>query len=178
MNASKDYSPYLEHLTLEEVAARDVDGRADEAEWQYLRSEENLSEWRSALGSINSAMDGELAAHKKRLAEREKLYENHPDNPEIEKAYLEDAKGYTEAKQRIKQRKEIIQQRLEENKALRRRRHSRLMAGTDHRDLLIKARRLLATDEAIAYSYLPARDELLEEIDRGLYGGEDEEAND
>lgn len=44
------------------------------------------------------------------------------------------------------------------------------MAGTDHRDLLIKARRLLATDAAIAYSYLPARDELLEEIDRGLYG--------
>ena len=174
MNAASEYSPYLEHLTLEEIVEHDVDGRAGEQERAYLRSEENLSEWRTALGSLNSAMDDHLAAHKQRLAERERLYENNPDNPEIESAYLAENKEYEDAKQRIKQRKEVVQQRLEENKTLRRQRHSRLMAGGNHRDLLIKARSFLATDEAIAYSYVPARDELLAEIDRGLYGEEDE----
>lgn len=177
MNAASDYSPYLEHLDFDEIVERDVRGVADEQEREYLRAEENLSEWRSALGSLNTSMDNRLATHKQRLAEREKLYENHPDNPQIQRAYLEHRKEYEDAKQWIKQRKEVIQQRLEENKSLRRKRHSRLMAGTNHRDLLIQARRFLATDEAIAYSYLPARDDLLAEIDHGLYGEEAEEAS-
>lgn len=176
MNAASEYSPHLEHLTLEEIVERDLDGRADEQEQSYLRSEQNLSQWRTALGSLNTRMDGELAAHKKRLAERERLHENNPDNPEIESAYLREIKEYEAAKQRVKQRKEIVQERLEENKALRQRRHEKLMQSGSHRDLLIKARSFLATDEAIAYSYIPDRDKLLAEIDQGLYG-EDEEVN-
>lgn len=175
MNAAGEYSPRLEHLDFDEIVERDMDGRADDRERQYLRSEENLSAWRTALGSLNTSMDNQLAAHKKRLAKCERLHERHPDKLGIERAYLREKKDYEEARQRIKQRKEVVGQRLEENKTLRRQRHGRLMAGPNHRDLLIKARRLLATDEAIAYSYIPERDVLLEEIDRGLHGEEADE---
>lgn len=177
MYASNDYSPHLEHLTLEEIVERDVDGLADEQERAYLRSEQNLTAWRTALGSLNTAMDKKLALRKRLLVRGETRYDNHPDNPEVENAYLREKKGYEEEKERVKQRKEIVQQRLEENGELRQRRHERLMAGPNHRDLLIKARSFLATDQAIAYSYIPERDALLAEIDRGLYGQDEEEAN-
>lgn len=177
MNTTEDYSPYLEHLEFNEIVRRDVDGLADAREREYLRSEANLSDWRTALGSLNSSMDNNLAVLKKRLAEREKLYEKNPGNAEIESAYLAENKEYEDAKQWIKQRKEIVQQRFEENKSLRRKRHSRLMAGGSHRDLLIQARRFIATDAAIAYSYIPERDELLAEIDRGLYGDDCEQTH-
>lgn len=177
MHTANDYRPHLEHLTLQEIVERDVDGHANEQERAYLRSEQTLSDWRTALGSLNSRMDNELAAHKKRLAERERLHQRNPENPETESAYLRESKEYEDAKQRVKQRKEIVQQRIEENNALRQRRHERLMQSGTHRDLLLKARSLLATDEAIAYNYLPRRDELLEEIDRGLYGHSEEAAD-
>lgn len=169
MNTTNDYSPYLEHLTLEEIVKRDVDGRADEQEGAYLRSEENLSDLRAALGSLNTALDNELAVLKDRVAVRERLYGRVPDNAGVREVYEREQERYEDRKQQIKSLKEIVGQRLEENKALRQR--------PLHRDLLIQARRFLAEDRAIAYSYIPERDDLLAKIDRSLYGDDCEEAN-
>lgn len=177
MDAADQKSTESEKPTFREIVERDAKGEASHEQSRYLRREDNLNAWREALGAMNSSIESQLATRKKHLGQRENLYERNRDNAEVQAAYLREKEQYELWREGVLTLKEAVEGRLSENKQLRAKRHERLMAGGNHRDLLIKAREFLATDAAIAYSYIPARDELLEEIDRGLYGKEEQETD-
>lgn len=154
------------------LVEREVKENASEEEQRMLRLDENLAAWRAELVAFNRLLEDQLASRKKRLAERQRLYESHPDNPDIRHAYLEEDDDYEEWKPAVGKLKEAVEARLSENKALRQSRQQRQMPSDGLHAALLKAREFIANEEAVVYRFWPERDELIEQMDRALGGSE------
>lgn len=178
-NSTPNLLDDMEPKARRELVEREIKDQASEEETRMLRLDDNLAAWRAELVGLNRSLETQLSSRKKRLAERERLYQSFPDNPDIADAYLSEEEDYAEWKPVVGKLKETVEARLSENKALRQKRQEsqhRQAPSAARRDALLKARELLTNEEAIVYRFWPDRDAVLDEIDRVL--GNDALGND